>query len=71
MQRLEAELRNLPYHINIYPYMEDAYEVRESFFAQLRTMEEYQNNTHVREVFSEERFDALMTQYAVVLRKSV
>ena len=71
MQRLEAELRNLPYHINIYPYMEDAYEVRESFFAQLRTMEEYQNNTHVREVFSEERFDALMTQYAVVLRKRV
>jgi len=51
--------------------MEEAYEAREFFFLQLRAMEEYQTNPRVREIFSEQNFDALMMQYAVVLRKNV
>ena len=68
---LTEKLAMLPYVMDIYPYMEEVYDLRENFFAQLRAMEEYRNNSYVREIFSEERFDALMTQYAVVLRKSV
>ena len=69
MYGCETELLQLPYEVEIYPYMEEVYDLKERFFAQLREMEAYQNDAHIREVFSEERFDALMTQYAVVLRK--
>lgn len=71
IQELEAELQKLPYDMIVSPYMEEAYEVREFFFLQLRAMEEYQTNPRVREIFSEQNFDALMMQYAVVLRKNV
>ena len=71
LRGLEEELRQLPYDAEIYPYMEEVYDIRERLFAELRQMEEYRSNPGIREIFSEERFDALMTQYAVVLRKSV
>lgn len=69
MYGCETELLQLPYEVEIYPYMEEVYDLKERFFAQLREVEAYQNDAHIRAVFSEERFDALMTQYAVVLRK--
>ena len=69
MYGCETELLQLPYEVEIYPYMEEVYDLKERFFAQLREVEAYQNDAHIRDVFSEERFDALMTQYAVVLRK--
>ena len=69
MYGCETELLQLPYEVEISPYMEEVYDLKERFFAQLREVEAYQNNAHIRDVFSEERFDALMTQYAVVLRK--
>ena len=71
LRGLEEKLRQLPYDAEIYPYMEEVYDIRERLFAELRQMEEYRSNPGIREIFSEERFDALMTQYAVVLRKSV
>ena len=71
LQRLEEELRKLPYGVEIYPYMEEAYFLQENFFAQLREMELYRSNARVREIFSEENFDMLMMQYAVVLRKII
>ena len=71
LRGLEEELRQLPYDAEIYPYMEEVYDIRERLFAELRQMEEYRSNPGIREIFSEERFDALMTQYAVVLMKSV
>lgn len=66
---LEKGLQKLSYDFVIYPYMEEAYDIKSVFFTALKNMEEYQSNAHIRDVFSEERFDTLMTQYAVVLRK--
>ena len=69
IQGIEARLEDLAYDVAVSPYMEEAYIVKKEFFTKLRAMEEYQTSQIVRETFSEERFDALMTQYAVVLRK--
>lgn len=66
---LTSTLENMDYEIRVFPYTRYASTVKEEFFSQLKMMEEYHSNPRVRELYSEERFDALMTEYVILLRK--
>jgi len=64
-------LERLPYRFEVYSYIdEDALSIKPLFFGNLRSMKEYQENKRVKELYTEERFDLLMTRYAIVMRKN-
>ena len=67
---LLPQLEKLTHHIEIQPYVvEKTLEIKKEFFTALRNVKEYREDPCVQKYYSEERFDALMMQYAVVLRK--
>ena len=64
-------LERLTYRFEVYPYIdEDALSIKPLFFGNLRSMKEYQENKRAKELYTEERFDLLMTRYAIVMRKN-
>ena len=63
-------LEQMNYEIRLFPYMEFPAEVKQAFFDQLASIEEYHTDVRMRALYSEERFDTLMTKYVILLRKT-
>ena len=63
-------LEQMNYEIRLFPYMEFPAEMKRTFFDQLASIEEYHTDVRMRALYSEERFDTLMTKYVILLRKT-
>lgn len=71
VSHLLSLLENCPYKLHVARYVsEDQISLRETFFTQLEKIEAYHQDECIRALYSRERFDTLIMQYVVVLRKS-
>ena len=71
VSHLLSLLEQYSYKLHVARYVkEDHISLRETFFAQLETIEAYHQDERIRALYSSERFDTLMMQYVVILRKS-